>query len=266
VDEYLERPAARIAYRASGPADAERTLVVVHSLATSRAWEDEAGVFDWSPVAAAGQRLVRMDSRGHGESTGDGDPERYRWSELAGDLVGVADAVSPDRQVDALGESTGCGVLLRAALATPERFRRLVLVAPPTMGETRAQQAELYVAAARMIELRGTSAWERLITAAAPAPLLDRGGWVRPAWVAVQEDLVPAVLRGAAASTFPDDDALATIRQRTLILTWAEDLNHPLSTAEHLAELLPDATLEVASTPEAIRGWGARAAAFLAED
>ena len=265
VDEYLERPAARIAYRRSGPTDAERTLVVAHSLATSRAWEDEAGVFDWSAVAASGERLVRMDSRGHGASTGDGVAEHYRWPALAEDLIAVADAVSPDRPVDALGESTGCGVLLHAALLAPHRFRRLLLVAPPTMRETRAQQAELYVAAARMIELRGTEAWERLITAATPPPLLERGGWHRPAWVPVQEDLVPSVLRGAAASTVPDDAALATLRQRTLVLTWAEDLNHPVSTAEHLAAHLPDTALEVATTPEGIRGWGARAAAFLAE-
>jgi pimeloyl-ACP methyl ester carboxylesterase len=265
MDEYLERPNGRIAYSSIGPADAAHTLLVVHSLATSRRWEDEAGVFDWSAVADAGQRLVRMDSRGHGGSTGDADAERYRWPALAEDLIAVADTVFPDRPVDALGESTGCGVLLHTALLAPHRFRRLLLVAPPTMGETRAQQAELYTAAARMIELRGSEAWERLIAASAQPPILHDGGWTRPAWVAVREDLIPAVLLGAAASRFPDDEALATIEQRTLILAWDTDLNHPLSTAEHLAERLPDSTLEVAATAEGIRGWGARAAAFVAE-
>ena len=96
MDEYLERPRARIAYSSTAPA--ERTLVVAHSLATSRRWEDEAGVFDWSPVAEAGERLVRIDSRGHGHSSGGDTDEQYAWPSLAEDLLAVAGAVAPCRR------------------------------------------------------------------------------------------------------------------------------------------------------------------------
>jgi pimeloyl-ACP methyl ester carboxylesterase len=263
VDEYLERPQARIAFSRSGPDAAEHTLVVAHSLATSRSWEDEAGVFDWSPVLGAGHRLVRFDSRGHGESSGPEAEEQYRWPTLAEDLLGVSGAVSPDAAVDGLGESTGCGVLLWAVLAAPERFRRLVLVIPPTMGAEREEQAELYRAAAELIELRGPEAWQRMLSAATPPEILQEGGWTRPTWIPVWDELVPAVLRGAATSVFPDEAALRSIRQPTLILTWGTDPSHPLSTAEHLAAQLPAGTLEVATTPDGVRAWGRRAAEFL---
>jgi 3-oxoadipate enol-lactonase len=262
VDEYLERPQARIAYSSTAP-DAERTLVVAHSLATSRRWEDEAGVFDWTPVAEAGERLVRIDSRGHGDSSGGVTDEQYGWPSLAEDLLAVAGAVSPAAPVDALGESTGCGVLIHAVLAAPDRFRRLVLVIPPTMGEARAEQAELYRGAAELIDLRGPEAWQRLVTAATPPEILQQGSWTRPSWIPIRDELVPSVLRGAAGSTFPDDEALRGIHQPTLIVTWGTDPSHPVSSAEHLAALLPSAVLEVASTPDEVRGWGRRVADFL---
>lgn len=264
MDEYLERPQARIAY-SSTAADAERTLVVAHSLATSRRWEDEAGVFDWSPVAEAGERVVRIDSRGHGDSSGGPTDEQYRWPVLAEDLLAVAGAVSPSVPVDGLGESTGCGVLIHAAIAAPDRFRRLVLVIPPTMGEAREEQAELYRGAAELIELRGPEAWQRLVTASTPPEVLQQGGWTRPSWIPIRDELVPSVLRGAADSRFPDDDALRSIRQPALVLTWGTDPSHPVSSAEHLAAQLPAAVLEVASMPDEVRGWGRRVAAFLQE-
>jgi 3-oxoadipate enol-lactonase len=138
-----------------------------------------------------------------------------------------------------------------------------VLVAPPTMGQARADQAELYRGAADLVELRGAEAWQRLLSAAAPPAILQAGGWVRPTWIPIRDELVPSVLRGAASSTFPDEEALRSITQPTLILTWDTDPNHPVSTAEHLAALLPSSTLEIAADPDGIRGWGRRAAAFL---
>jgi hypothetical protein len=58
---------------------------------------------------------------------------------------------------------------------------------------------------------------------------------------------------------------LRSLTHPTLILAWATDNGHPLSTAEQLAALLPEAELRVANTAADIRGWGALAAAFLAD-
>ncbi len=49
----------------AGPA-----VVGLHGMSFSRAAEDDCGYFDWSPITAAGRRLVRYDARGHGRSTG----------------------------------------------------------------------------------------------------------------------------------------------------------------------------------------------------
>jgi len=266
MDLHLERPGATIAYSASAAPDAARAVVVTHALATSRAWEDAAGILDWSAVGRAGSRLVRYDTRGHGASTGDGETGHYTWPFLAEDLLAVADAVSPGRPVDGLGESTGCGTLLWAVLTAPERFRRLALVIPPTRGPARAEQAELYTAAAEMVEVLGIDSWRRMIDAAVPVPILEEGGWARTTGSGVRDELLPAVLRGAAASTFPDDEALGRIRQPTLILAWDTDPSHPLETAEHLAGVLPNSTLETAATPDVIRSWGAHVAEFLGSE
>jgi 3-oxoadipate enol-lactonase len=266
VDLHLARPNAALAYSSTGAPDAEHTLVVAHSLATSRAWEDETGLFDWTAVTASGHRVTRFDTRGHGESTGVAGAEHYTWPSLAEDYVAVADASSPDRPVDGIGQSTGCGVLLWAAVTRPERFRRLVLVIPPTRGEERQAQAQLYLAAAEMIELRGTEAWQRVVSVAAPAPILKAGGWPRPTWIAVREGLVPSVLRGAAGSVLPDDEQLRGLGHRTLLLTWDDDPSHPVASARYLAERIPGSTLEVAHGPDEVRGWGRRVAAFLDAD
>jgi pimeloyl-ACP methyl ester carboxylesterase len=263
VKSHLDRPNATLAYNTTGPADAKHTVLAAHSLATSRAWEDQTGLFDWNCIVEAGQQVARFDTRGHGDSTGTPDAEQYTWPALAADYIAIADATSPDRPIDGVGQSTGCGVLLWAAATRPERIRRLVLVIPPTVGAAREAQAQLYLAASQMVELRGIEAWQRVVSVTPPAPILTSGGWQRPTWIAVQDGLVPSVLRGAAKSVLPDDDQLRRIDQPTLILAWDGDPSHPTASAEYLADRIPKSTLEVATVPDEVRGWGRRVASFL---
>jgi pimeloyl-ACP methyl ester carboxylesterase len=265
VVAYIDRPGARIAYAVTGDASEATPVLVAHSFLASRRLEDEVGVFDWSPVTGLGKRLIRFDARGHGESTGGADHDDYRWPALAEDLLAVADTVATDdHPVDAVGESTGCGTLLWAVTREPQRFRRLVLVIPPTVRAARAEQAEIYRAAASLIELRGAEAWTRLVDHFPSAPLLDRGGWSRARRIPVPLEVLPSVLRGAAASDLPDEAALAALPHETLVLAWTTDVNHPTSSAEYLAGALPRARLVVADDPDQVRGWGALAAEHLA--
>jgi len=53
------------------------------------------------------------------------------------------------------------------------------------------------------------------------------------------------IMRGAAASDLPEPAALREIRVPALIVATRGDPGHPLSTAERLAELLPDTKLRV---------------------
>jgi pimeloyl-ACP methyl ester carboxylesterase len=265
VVAYVDRPGARIAYAVTGADAGREPVLVTHSFLASRALEDEIGVFDWTPVTELGKGLIRFDARGHGESSGGTDAQDYRWPALADDLLAVADAVvGAEARIDAIGESTGCGTLLWAVTRQPDRFRRLVLVIPPTIRAERADQGEIYRAGAALIELRGAEAWSRLVDNFPSAPLLDRGGWSRARRIPVDLELLPSVLRGAASSDLPDDETLAALPHETLLLAWTTDVNHPISSAEHLAGVLPNARLVVADDPDHVRGWGALAAEHLA--
>src|ERR1700749_2465002 len=123
-----------------------------HGLSSSRANNRRMELPDFSRVAANGRRLISYDARGHGESSGTGDPEDYTWAALAQDLLAFAEHFSPDSPVSAIGSSMGTGTVIHAAAAQPGRFDRLVLTAPPTAWETRAGQADLYRVMADALE------------------------------------------------------------------------------------------------------------------
>ncbi len=71
----------------------------------------------------------------------------------------------------------------------------------------------------------------------------------------MDETLVPAILRGAAASDLPSPEVVRTVIVPTLILAWAGDPAHPLSTAEALAGLMLQAELHVARDFDDVRTW-----------
>jgi len=70
-------------------------------------------------------RCIRWDERGFGRTDDDGKPFTY-W-DSASDVVGLLDHLGIDRAVLA-GMSQGGFLSMRAALATPERVRALVLM------------------------------------------------------------------------------------------------------------------------------------------
>ncbi|RIX28130.1 alpha/beta hydrolase [Amnibacterium setariae] len=261
TDQTFPVPGAELSYEVhegAGP-----TVVQLHGLSSSRAGEAAAGFFDWSPVAAAGRRLVRYDARGHGRSTGRAEPADYAWSHLAEDLLALLDAVAPTEAVDAIGVSMGVGTLLHAAVIAPQRFRRLVLVIPPTAWATRTAQGDAYRQMADLAEQHGVDALLRAMSAYPPLPILAEGGWTTAPAPDIAADLVPTVFRGAAATDFPAPEAVASIRQPVLLKPWVGDPGHPVSTSERLEELLPDALLEPMARPDDIRALGGRIADFL---
>ncbi|MGP9538834.1 alpha/beta fold hydrolase [Brachybacterium sp. AOP43-C2-M15] len=235
-------------------------VVQLHGLASSRARER---VLDLDlGCGLSGTRLLRFDARGHGRSSGRAVPEDYRWRSLAEDLLRLLDEVFPGEQVHGVGPSMGAATLLHAAVAAPDRFSGLTLMIPPTAWETRVAQAETYRAAAALIEEHGL---RRFVEAAAaiaePPPTMVGAPEGSPE---VPEDLLPSVYRGAALSDLPSREEIARLPVPTSILAWVEDPSHPLSTAEALVDLLPQATLQVAATPHELSGWPAVLAADVA--
>ncbi|HEY0187835.1 MAG TPA: alpha/beta fold hydrolase [Cellulomonas sp.] len=255
----LTRPRAHLDHsvRPGGPGP---VTITAHGLTSSRQAAAGEGLLDWSALTVGGD-LVEYDARGHGRSTGAPVPADYTWSALAGDLLALIDAVSPDRPVDAVGASMGTATVLWAAALRPDRFRRLVLAIPPTAWGSRAGQAARYQEDARSVEQHGTGPWVRAAAASAAPTVL--GGLDFDPEPTVPAELLPSVLRGAGASDLPDPTVLARLPHPVLLLPWTTDPGHPVSTAEALARILPAATLRVADDLTTIRGWREQVAAFL---
>lgn len=228
-----------------------------HGLMGSMAQEDDVAVFDWAEDGA-GIRWVRYDARGHGHSQATYDAGGYQWSELASDVLALADTLGA-RRVALGGVSMGCATSLHAAVEAPERVSALVLVAPPTAWKTRPRQALFYRVLACMVSWIGIGPLRMLSSIEPPGPR-------SPTVVEMQRALVRhlgeadaralvAALRGAAASDLPPPDALRDLHIPALILAWPNDPVHPVSSAERLVRLLPDAALHVADSMDAIEAW-----------
>ncbi|MDJ0864550.1 MAG: alpha/beta hydrolase [Myxococcota bacterium] len=238
-----------------------------HGLLGSMEQEDDAALFDFGEMAA-GRRLLRFDARGHGRSEATLAPDDYRWPSLARDLLGLADALGLDRAVLG-GVSMGAATALHAALAASGRAAALVLAGPPTAWSTRPRQARLYRVSAGMVGALGLAPFRGL------AGLAGLGA-SNPTLAAMQRSVmrslrradaraVEAALRGAARSDLPDPERLRRLEVPALILAWSGDRTHPVSTAERLAELLPDAALHVARDAAELGRWATLVQRFLAE-
>ncbi|WP_214980414.1 alpha/beta fold hydrolase [Streptomyces sp. ISL-100] len=234
--------------------------VYAHGGLVSQAVEDRMGLFDWGPVLDRGRRLVRYDARAHGRSTGEPVDSDYTYTSLADDLLALLDHLGVTEPIDAMGASMGCGTVLHAAVQAPDRFSRLALLIPPTAWTTRKAYARTNQASADTIGREGVDAW-----------LAAKREQPRPAVVAdvpifpptPAERVLPSVLRGLALSDLPSPAAIAALRRPALILAWADDPGHPLSTAQTLADVLPHADLHVSRTRADICMWGERIADYL---
>lgn len=256
TDRLLTVPGSQLAYSVTGSGP---IVMAAHGLSLSRAGTLAAGQ-SFAALSERGRTVVDYDARGHGRSTGRMIPADYSWAALSRDLLALIREVSPDAAVDAIGASMGCATILHAVIAAPERFRRLVLVIPPTAWETRAPMASGYELQAKLIEDEGLDAYLELAAGYENPPAIPPDLELRPD---VTEELLPTVFRGAALSDFPAPEAIADIRQPALILAWAGDPGHPVSTSEKLVALLPDAELHVAQSPEDVEGWVDLADEFL---
>lgn len=207
-------------------------------------------------------RVIRYDARGHGLSGATSAPEDYGWDHLASDMLNIASELAVERFV-AGGASMGCATSLYAAIQAPERLAGLVLVIPPTAWETRAAQASLYDDMANFIEVHTP---EDLPALQASAPQHWSSLSTPDEQVATLSNMytaLPTVLRGAKLSNFPDRDVLKQLQMPALILCWTDDPAHPVSTAEELQRLLPNARLATASNLEEMSTWTERVEDFL---
>lgn len=148
-----------LAYEELGSGD--RPLVLVHGFTGFR----QDFETQWHGLAEHGRTLA-PDLRGHGESTRLGRAEAYDLEALTADLVGFLRALELP-PVDLLGHSMGGMIVLRAALAAPERVASLVLMntsAEPIAGPE-GEELEL---AGRIAREAGMDALAKILRERAP--------------------------------------------------------------------------------------------------
>lgn len=227
-------------------------VVQLHGLTSSR-YRDRVLDLDLGR-GLSGTRLLRYDARGHGHSSGRDVAADYTWPNLADDLLRLLDRWFPGERVHGVGPSMGAGTLLHAAVRDPERFNGLTLLLPPTAWHSRAAKSAEYLSAAEFVERNGLEAW---VQAGRGAPVPPATVGVPETWPEVAERNFPALFRGAASSDLPSPEEVAGIDVPTTVLAWIDDPAHPVSTAEALIDLLPQARLSVASTPGDVAAWPA---------
>jgi pimeloyl-ACP methyl ester carboxylesterase len=239
-----------------------------HSLMGSMRVEDRAALWDWTGVERHA-RVVRYDARGHGNSDGSYNREDYCWDRMAADMLAVADSyiASGDEERCLLGGiSMGAATALEAARQQPEKVCGLVLALPPTAWETRSRQSAIYRRLAWVSGLFGAAPYRLLDLL--PIPVREDGrnqlALHTAKGLALANPLhVQAALGGAALSDMPEPAQLGKLKVPTLILAWEDDTAHPVSTAEALADTLPDVRDTVVCHPGDISAWQQALEAFV---
>jgi len=229
----------KISYQVDGPEDAP-WLILSNSLATDRRmWDQQIDVL------CATRRVLRYDTRGHGQSGAGQAP--YSFDQLTGDVLALCDELKIAR-ADFMGLSLGGMTGLALAMRAPERMGRLVCC------DARASAPEQYKTMwdgniARLHEV----GMEGLVE-----PTIAR--WFTPLFLAASgnaqtldvvrsmiRDTAPTGYEGAARllQTLDLQDGLATLQPDTLFVVGENDMAAPVAVMQDMADSTPGASLVV---------------------
>jgi pimeloyl-ACP methyl ester carboxylesterase len=233
----------------------ERPFLLVHGYTGSRCDFREV-----LPELAPLGRTLALDQRGHGGTRRRGEADGPRrgsspadapsLDDLALDLAGFLDALGIER-CDLLGHSMGGGVVLRFALAQPERIASLVLM--DTSGSSFPVRRDVLEAAFEVVRGEGM---RRLFEIARALAAVDPNrppsvrrleqrdpesywDWVRHKYEAMDPEAFVSLGR-ALSDSAPLLDRLGTLRCPALVLVGQEDADF-LEHARELEAALPAA-------------------------
>lgn len=87
-----------------------------------------------APIAAAGFTACAIDVRGYGGSDKPYPVADYAMEKMIGDVTGVIEALSPDKQAVLIGHDWGAPIVWNTALVRPDRVRAVAGLSVPYMG------------------------------------------------------------------------------------------------------------------------------------
>lgn len=236
--ETIERDGVRLAYRVEGSADVARPwLVFSHSLACDHTM--------WDPQMAAFSdfRILRFDTRGHGQSSAPAG--EYALEALADDLKAVLDAAGI-RRCHFIGLSMGGMIGQQFLLKYPARFDTVTLADTTSRypAESRAVWEErLALVRGRGMDAIVPSTLERWFTVAfresRPEEVGRIGRLIRSTPVVGYAGCAQGISRINLTARLRDIDCPA------LVIVGDSDLGTPQSMAEEIVQAMPRSRLHV---------------------
>jgi 3-oxoadipate enol-lactonase len=228
---FVETKDLRMYYELGGP-PAASTLVLSNSLGTNLSlWDSQL------PVFAKTFRVLRYDSRGHGQTSA--TQGEYSVETLGRDVIQLLDALNLQR-VNFCGLSIGGMTGMWLAVNAPQRLNNLVLSnTAPKIG-----QLDTWNDRIRAVREGGTKA--------VAVQVVER--WFTPEFrarhpdkVAKTRQMIESTSTGgyvgscAAVRDFNFWEQVGTIRAQTLVMAGAHDQSVPTSDAQKLAKQIPGA-------------------------
>jgi pimeloyl-ACP methyl ester carboxylesterase len=183
--------------------------------------------------------------RAHGASAAPDLP--WTYAGLEAELRAVGAAYGATR---GLGVSLGAGALLRSAVCSPDAFERLVVVLPPALDRPRSGRAVTRVQAmARHAASHDAAALTALLLAEQPEDVRRRRA--TQMWARSQAErlsgpaLRDVIVQIPALVPLEDRTLLARLTAPVLLIGQEEDAAHPSSVVHEIAEVLPNASVEI---------------------
>src|SRR5579864_79741 len=230
---FAESNGARLNYRFDGP-DTAPVLVLSNSLGTNLSmWDPQI------PALTAQFRVLRYDTRGHGQSSVTAGP--YTITQLGRDVVGLLDGLGIER-AHFCGLSMGGVIGMWLGVYAPERINRLVLCNTAAKIGT----ADMWNTRIETVPTNGLSAVAET----------QAQRWFTPAFIAKAPDVIAAT-RQMIASTPPEGyaancgairdmdqrETISRIQVRTLVIGGLHDPVISAADLRYLVDTIPGAKL-----------------------
>ncbi|AXS41137.1 3-oxoadipate enol-lactonase [Breoghania sp. L-A4] len=225
----------RIHYEFEGAAD-KPVLLFSNSLATDlHMWDDQMLAF------SADHRILRYDSRGHGQSDAPKGP--YSIEILGRDVLALLDALGLDT-VDYCGLSKGGMVGMWLGTNAPQRFRKMVYSNTSAHMPTKQMWADR----AAKVRADGVASIGQQIVDRWFTPEFQKTAPERVAKVAAMIDATPGEGYAAcceAIAEMDQSDSIRTISLPVMVIAGADDPSTPPDHAERIAGVIKGAKLVV---------------------
>lgn len=251
----------------------DTAIVLMHGLNSSIRLNDKLNFPDLKTIDS-NHPIVRFDVRGHGKSEACLNPDDYSWKNLSLDLMALTNKLGL-KQVFLVGSSMGAATSLYASLSflrtTSVKVMGLVLLIPPTHGDSRERLCKIYNKFASILEEGGAKALVAHWRSLPPTQFFERE-YPESREVSFQDFLehgdsqsLAAAFQGSTKSRYPSSAELESFDIPTLILSRIDDPTHPVEAAQYLDKHLHNSRHLVAKTKEDVLEWPELISAFVNE-